>query len=554
MTFKHSAMKGILLFVTSIILLAACKHDSVSSGSSVPEATIDSIFSEWNHPNTPGVAVAVMKNGEVIFKKGYGMANLEYDIPNTSASIFHIASESKQYTAFCIVLLAKQGKLSLDDDIRKYLPYVPDFKEKITIRNLIHHTSGIRDQWQLLAIQGTRLEDVITTDHVLKLVSNQKDLNFKVGSRSLYCNTGYTLMAQIVQKVSGQSFRDFADSAIFKPLGMNDTHFHDDNTELVKGRTYSYELGADKKYVHAPLNYAIVGATSLFTTVEDELKWVHNYETYQVGGKDAVEQMFEQGVLTDGKKLDYAFALDIGEYKGHKAIGHGGADAGYRSYAVRFPDQQLCIAVFCNLGSMGPSDLAHKVADLYLPKKDEPARSEPKPIDKSIFKNFEGYFTSDEGNALRIHDSTKQYVHVFDQETEIQALSDTSFTIFNGYATFYFGKVDKPVSGFRVKLGDELHEFYRYEPKVLTSSEIDEYVGTYGNDELDSRYQIAKVDGKPVLRHSKYPDAVLNVVTKNQFTCGMWWMSNLNFVREGNRITGFEMNGGRVLHLKFRKM
>ncbi|MEP6736665.1 MAG: serine hydrolase domain-containing protein [Chryseolinea sp.] len=519
------------------------------------ESRIDSIFSEWNHPNTPGVAVAVMKDGEVVFKKGYGMANLEYAIPNTSSSIFHIASESKQYTAFCIVLLAKQGKLSLDDDIRKYLPFVPDFKQKITIRNLIHHTSGLRDQWQLLAIQGTRLEDVITTDHVLKLVSNQKDLNFDPGSRSLYCNTGYTLLAQIVQKVSGQTFRHFADSAIFKPLEMKDTHFHDDNTELVKGRTYSYEIGKDKKYVHAPLNYAVVGATSLFTTVEDELKWVHNYETYQVGGRDAVEQMFEQAVLKDGKKIDYAFALDIGKYNGHKAIGHGGADAGYRSYAVRFPDEQLCIAVFCNLGSMGPTDFAHKVADLYLPKEVKvEEKSDTKPVDKSIFKSFEGYFTSDEGNALRIYDSTKQYVHVFDQEVEINSLSDTSFSIFGGYATFYHPKGDKSVSGLKIKVGDELHDYFRYEPKQLTSSEIDEYVGTYENDELDSRYQIAKVNNRPVLRHSKYPDAALNVVTKNQFTCGMWWMSNLNFVREGNKIVGFEMNGGRVLHLKFRKL
>lgn len=548
-------MRVILYAVTFIVTLAACNNARNDNDASRMEARIDSLCAEWNHNNTPGVAVAVMKNDVVVFKKGYGMANLEYDIPNTSNSIFHIASESKQYTAFCLVLLAKQGKLSLDDDIRKYLPFVPDFKQKITIKNLIHHTSGIRDQWQLLSIQGTRLEDVITTDHVLKLVANQKELNFDVGSRSMYCNTGYTLMGQIVQKVSGQSLRQFADSAIFKPLGMKDTHFHDDNTELVKLRTYSYEAGSDRTYKHAPLNYAVVGATSLFTTVEDELKWVHNYETFQVGGKDAIEQMFEQGVLTDGTRIDYAFALNIGEYKGHREIGHGGGDAGYRTYAVRFPDDKLSIAVFSNLGSIDATELTHKIADLYLPAiREEEKKAETKSVDKTAFRNVIGYFTSSEGYALRIHDSTKQYVHLFNQDAEIQSVSDSSFSIFGGYATFVFDKSDKPVTGFKVKLGDEIREFYRYEPLTSSSLRIDEYVGTYENDELDSRYQIAKVDGKLVLRHSKYPDASLTAVTKDQFTCPLWWMSNLNIMRDGSKIAGFEVNGGRVLHLKFRKV
>lgn len=548
-------MRAILIISSCLIMLSACNKANEGHSSSALAPRIDSIFAEWNHTNTPGVAVAVMKNGEVVFKKGYGMANLEYDIPNTSASIFHIASESKQYTAFCLVLLARQGKLSLDDDIRKYLPYVPDFGQKITIKNLIHHTSGLRDQWQLLSIQGTRLEDVITTDHVLKLVTNQKELNFPVGSRSLYCNTGYTLMAQIVEKVSGQSFRHFADSAIFKPLGMKDTHFHDNNTELVKMRTYSYEPEGDKKFIHAPLNYAIAGATSLFTTVEDELKWVHNYETFQVGGKEAIEQMFEQGVLTDGTKIDYAFALNMGEHKGHKAIGHGGGDAGYRTYAVRFPDEQLCIAVFSNLGSVDASELANKVADVYLPSQaNDEIKPEAKSVDKTVFKNCVGYFTSEEGHAFRIHDSTKQFVHMFNQDAEVQSLSDTSFSIFGGYATFAFTKSDKPVNGYKVKLGDETRDFYRYEPITLSSSEIDAYVGTYESDELDSRYQIVNVDGKAVLRHSKYPDAPLTAITKDQFTCPRWWMDNLNIVRQGSKVVGLEVSSGRVLRLKFRKV
>ena len=208
-------------------------------GQNLPDSVtrkIDSLFSRYT-TTTPGCAVAIIKNREIVLKKGYGMANLEYNVPITPSSIFHIASESKQYVAFCMLLLEQQGKLSLDDDIRKYLDYVPDFGKKITIRHLIHHTSGLRDQWQLLANAGWQLDDVITQEHIIKLVSKQKALNFEPGEEQLYCNTGYTLMAEIVKKASGLSLREYTDKYIFKPLEMNNTHFHDNYREIVPNRT-----------------------------------------------------------------------------------------------------------------------------------------------------------------------------------------------------------------------------------------------------------------------------------------------------------------------------
>ena len=208
----------------------------------LPDSTtrkIDSIFRFYTS-TTPGCAVAVTLNGAVIFQKGYGLANMEYAVPVTPNTIFHIASESKQYVAFCMLLLEKEGKLSIDDDIRKYLDYMHDFGQKITIRHLIHHTSGLRDQWQLLVNAGWQLDDVITQEHIVKLVSKQKALNFNPGEEHMYCNTGYTLMAEIVKKVSGLTLRQYAEKNIFQPLGMKDTHFHDNYTELVPGRAYSY--------------------------------------------------------------------------------------------------------------------------------------------------------------------------------------------------------------------------------------------------------------------------------------------------------------------------
>jgi CubicO group peptidase (beta-lactamase class C family) len=516
---------------------------------------IDGLFKHWDNSNSPGAAVAVLKDGEVIFKKGYGMANLEYGIPITPSSVFHIASESKQYTAFCIVLLAQEGKLGLDDDIRKHLSYVPDFGKTITIRQLIQHTSGLRDQWQLLAISGQGLDDVITQQHVVKLVERQRALNFDPGSQQRYCNTGYTLLAEIVKSVSGMTLREYADEKIFKPLGMTSTHFHDDNREIVIGRTYSYDSLNNGRFVNSPLNYATVGATSLFTTVEDELKWLQNYETGQVGGMKAVEQMYEQTVLTDGRKLDYAFAINIDTLNGHVAIGHGGADAGYRTYAVRFPEEKLAIVVFSNLNRFNPTAMARKIANLYLPDKGEAQQTKEYAADKAVFPLYKGSYISEEG-PLDVLDSGSLFLKYGEQSYPLTPLSDSTFSVWGGYAIITFARNgNSAVNNFTFKTKDQKTIYNRYEKRKLPDNEMQKYVGTYESDELETRYQIAFEGGKLTLRHRKYTDVDLKIITAEQIMTPHWWMDNLIFSHDpkGN-VTGFEVNGGRVLHLKFRKI
>src|SRR5688572_30604534 len=541
-----------LTFILCFALLFSCEDKSADRTSQ----KIDRLFRYWDNPNSPGAAIAVIKDGQIVFKKGYGMANLEYNIPITPSSIFHIASESKQYTAFCIVLLAQEGKLSLDDDIRKYLPYVPDFGKTITIRHLIHHTSGLRDQWQLLAIGGQAIDDVIKQEHVIRLVEKQRDLNFEPGSRSLYCNTGYTLLAEIVKKISGKSLREYADEKMFKPLGMENTHFHDDNTEIVKGRTYSYDSIGKDKFANSPLNYATVGATSLFTTVEDEAKWLNNYETGKVGGNDAVNQMYQQVILNNGKKLDYAFAIVIDSLKGYQRIGHGGADAGYRTYAVRFPEEKLCIVIFANLGQFSPYDMATKVAELYLPKRGSSKKTIAKTkikSDGSLYKFFKGSYCTQEGK-LQIVDSTNLYIKFGAQAFVLNPLSDTSFSLFDGYAKLIFTKNKQPSDKFLFVTNEDEVVYTRSEKPVLTNGALTAYVGTYVSNELDAQYDIVKDSGKLVLRHRKYPDVSLEAITVNQFSTPHWWMSNIIFKRNlKGEIVGFEVNCDRVLHLEFQK-
>ena len=546
-------MRSLAIAVLVLLIASACEQTKNKS----VESKIDSLFHEWDNRTSPGAAVAVVKDGNVVFKKGYGMSNMEYDVPITPSSIFHIASESKQYVAYCIVLLAREGKLDLDDEVRKYLPYVPDFGKKITIRQLIYHTSGLRDQWQLLAIGGQALEDVITQQHIIKLVEKQKELNFEPGSRMLYCNTGYTLLAEIVRKVSGKSLRVFTDERIFKPLGMAHTHFHDDNTEIDKNRTYSYDKTDSGKFINSPLNYATVGATSLFTTVEDEIKWLLTYETGTVGGMDAVNQMYQQCVLNNGRKLRYAFGIAVDSAKGYLRVGHGGADAGYRTYAVRFPEERLGIVVFSNLGNFNPTDLAMKVAAFYLPeRKDAATPKSSYKIDSALLPLFAGKYTSDEEGPLELIDSGRLYLKVNRQFYEMDPLSDSSFSLLNGRLKYTFESRPKaPAKRFVVETPTEQVTFYRIGEIQLTDIQKIAYTGTYESDELEAKYHIALENGKLVLRHRKYPDTGLAPITDSQFSTGHWWMSNLLFMRNKNgEIIGFEVNSDRVLHLKFKKI
>ena len=274
--------KKILLLTLTIAIELTTNVFSQSLSATTIRA-IDSLYNNWNSANTPGCAIGIVRNDSLIYSKGYGMVNLEYDIHNTSESIFHIASVSKQFTAWSIILLARQGKLNLDDDIHKYLAWFPDLKSKITIRNLLNHTSGIRDQWQLLAISGTRLDDVITQDQIVNILSKQQALNFMPGEQYLYSSSGFTMLAQIVKSVTGQTLRQFTDSAIFQPLGMSHTHFHDDYTEIEKNRSYSYSSIDGKHFSNSILNYSTSGATSLFTNVDDMSKWVMNFYGHKSG-------------------------------------------------------------------------------------------------------------------------------------------------------------------------------------------------------------------------------------------------------------------------------
>jgi CubicO group peptidase (beta-lactamase class C family) len=336
-----------------------------------PDARVDRLFAQWDKPESPGCAVGVVKDGKFIYERGYGMANLDYDIPNSPRLVYYIGSDSKQFTAAAIALLQLQGKLNVNDDIRKYVPEMPDYQATygvpVTINLLLHHTSGIRDIYTLMSLAGMRMEDVMPDETMLKLIASQKELNFKPGSEYLYSNSTYWLLGQIVKRVTGKSLRVFADEQIFQPLGMTHTHFHDDPGHVMKWRAMSYEQAPDGIFRISYLqNFDKIGAGGLYSTVEDLQKWDENFYTHKVGG-DALQALIHtRGVLTSGDTITYAFGNEVSTYRGLRTDEHGGSLMGYKAHILRFPDQRFSVIETCNLGSINPGPIARQIAEIYI--------------------------------------------------------------------------------------------------------------------------------------------------------------------------------------------
>ena len=560
------ATRSLILFLILNLLVSAGTFAQALPDSTISK--INKLFALWDKKNSPGCAVAIVRNDSILFAKGYGMANLEYDIPIEPQTIFHMASISKQFTAFAVVLLAKQGKLELDDDIHKYLSWFPDLKEKITIRNLLNHTSGIRDQWQLLAISGTRLDDVITQEHIIKILSKQQALNFKPGEQYSYSNSGFTMLAEIVRSVTGQSLRQFTDSAIFKPLGMANTHFHDDYEEIVKNRSYSYYKTDSVHFANSILSYSNAGATSLFTNLNDMSKWIMNFYTHKVGDQKDIDQLTQKGKLNSGKQLSYALGIVSDTYKGWRQFSHGGADAGYRTSLAVFPDLKMGITVFSNLGDVNAGRKLYQVADLFIPDTTKhKLADEPENIDsgKAVLKDtgaikkFAGNYIADDGFQINFRlNNKKLFADAFGRTFLLLKMTKDSFSLISepGVKFLFSGPASGDTTVFVAFSADEKHLLKKY---IADTSQPDQvlraYAGTYYCPELDCKYGIALKDHHLILTNNKYPDTGLTLAGGDHLVSDFWWMNHLVIIRNSKKeIAGFEVNSGRIMHLQFNKV
>ncbi|MEO8677875.1 MAG: serine hydrolase domain-containing protein [Vicinamibacterales bacterium] len=400
-------MKNTFFACAVAVLLVASNRDAYTQAPPNVEASVDQVFAKWS-TSTPGCAVGVAVDGKPVLTKAYGMADLEHDVRNLPDTIFEAGSVSKQFTAAAILLLAKDGKLSLDDPARKYIPELPDYGTPLTIRHMLHHQSGLRDWGSVEAIAGwPRTTREYTHDHVLDIVSRQEALNFKPGTQYSYSNTGFNLAAIIVSRVSGMPFADFTAQRIFTPLGMRHTSWRDDHTRIVKGRSVAYSASGDGFHTEMPFEN-VYGNGGLLTTVGDLLKWNENFDRPVVGDAALVAQEQEPGKFADGHEGSYAFGLMVGNFRGLRKVDHSGSTAGYRAHLSRFPDEHTSVAVLCNVSSGNATGSANAVAEIYLAGKLKPA---PPPIEPDFtppavllpaatLNEYAGNYWSDEAEVM----------------------------------------------------------------------------------------------------------------------------------------------------------
>jgi CubicO group peptidase (beta-lactamase class C family) len=542
----HRLAAASIVFATSAL---AAQQPADSS-----RTAVDRVFQRWHAKDGPGCAVGVSRDGKTIFQAGYGAAILEADVPITPASIFHVASISKQFTAMSILLLARDGKLSLDDDIRKYLPEIPDYGSPITIRHLLTHTSGLRDQWDLLALARGRFEeDRITEADVLDIVSRQKALNFPPGTEYLYSNTGYTLAGTIVRRVSGKSLRAFADERIFKPLGMMSSHFHDDYTMVVKGRTFAYSPGPKGEWHFSIPNFDTYGATSLYTTVGDLLRWQENFRRPVVGDDALLRTMQTSADLTNSDTTGKALGVTIGTDRGARVIGHGGADAGYRSYTARYPDQGLAIAVACNAAPSDPGSLAAGVAKVFLGRAlvdpPVPVAAATKPSTEALAR-LAGLYVNQTTGAVT-------FVSVKDGNLIVGRTTGPTLVPL-GENRFWFGpqrtEWEFPANGERMVQrftgSPPRHAvtLVRREAAHPSAADLARYAGTYYSDELRATYIVAATDSTLTMRTGTNDPQTVRPGYGDVFL----GFPTTEFVRDqSGAVTGMLVSTGRVRKVRF---
>jgi len=516
---------------------------------------VDELFAEWDKPDSPGCALGIIKDGQLVYQRGYGMANLEHTIPISSTTVFRIASTSKQFTATCIILLAEQGKLSLNDDVRKYLPEMPEYESPITIHHLIHHTSGIRDYLELMELAGMSDQDYYTDKEALEMLTRQKELNFKPGDEYLYSNSGYLLLSIIVTRVSGKSLREFAEEHIFKRLGMKTTHFHDDHRMIVKNRAAGYSPRENGGYKIRMTTLDMVGDGGVFTTIEDLFLWDQNFYHNRVGGKGLINQLLTPGMLNNGEKLNYAFGLAVGDYRGLRLISHGGSFAGFRAQMIRFPEQKLSVICLANLSTVNPTKLCKQVADLYLAKQFKEQKAEFIELSPQDLKDKIGTFRDPKTGTIcevSLKDD-KLTVNLFDTDFQIAPLTKTHFksvgALFDTDVRFERQQQNEPLL-MRVKVeGERPVTYENIQVAAPTLAELEEYVGDYHSDELQFTHKLVLKDGKLYFRHKNAPKKPLSPTLGDMFKVSY---ATIHFIRDHqNKISGFTLSTERARNIRF---
>ena len=526
------------------------------------ENKIDAVFKNIKETD-PGVSIRLLKNNEVIIEKNYGLANLEYQIPISNKTVFHAASVSKQFTAFAILLLEEEGKLSLDDDIRKHIPEMHNFNKKITLKHLATHTSGIKDQHNITRLAGFNLDDIITNQQALDLIYKQKTLNFEPNEQFMYSNSGYALLAEVVARVSKQSFSSFIKEKVFIPLKMNNSLFVDKTGQLVKNKAYSYykENGVYRKDIY---QNSSVGASNLATTTEDLTKWSVNFSTYTVGNKTIFEKMKKLESLNNGKTYGYGLGLFVNKYKGIKKIEHSGLDASYQAYIGWFEKHNMSLVFLSNNGELNGGRIIYKLTGICLDEFAKQPKNSSKKLTKKntivktdlqTLKNHEGFYWNVKdrfSRELRILNGSLNYVGGNGKLTKINPVGKNEYE----FDSKEYTGVKISNSKMNVILDDGYTlSFEKYIPANYNNESIREFKGIYYSEELNTIYTFDTKGNELIAKHQRTGNFKLTAIKNDFFIGNKGSFRNVVFIRNNKKkVIGFKVSSSRAKNIVFKKI
>ena len=544
-------MKKTLLLLLVILLSVSISAQMERSD----ERDIDQLFIDWNVPLHPGGAVGIVQDGRLIYSKAYGLASLEYLVPNTTGTRFNIASVSKQFTAMGIVRLELMGKLSVDDDVRKFIPELPDFGHTVTIRHMLHHTSGMRSLHSMLSLAGWRGDDARTNEDLLRFMLDQRDLNFVPGDEYMYCNTGYILMAILIERLTEENFSVWMKNNIFEPLGLYDTYVEDRYNRVVPNNATSYAGTRERGFAREVEYWGYTGSGNIHSITHDLLKWYRNYYRPQEGWEEAFSRMLTVDSLNDGSSNDYAFGVRVDFYKDEKRISHSGSIGGFRAYSCTFPERELEVVVLTNFSSSSSGGKANAIVDILLDKPaEEVAQFEMKAvnIDPAVFDKYTGTYTVNE-DPDRLIDFIREEEAFFSQFTgqgrvRLSAADRTTFFNNKQQIKIVFEIAEK--NTYTLSQRERTYTGTKTVKYVPTEKDLLEISGDYWSPELRTLYTFTVKEGRLVGYHTRHGEFNLINLKKDEYLCRASFARKFTVRRdEQGRVIGLYVTNSRVRNL-----
>ena len=541
--------------VPAAFVLKACAASPAAGAAQVDPAIaarVDDIFEQWSTETSPGCAVGVTQNGETLLERAYGMADLEWGIPNTPETIFEGGSVSKQFAAAAVNLLVLDGTLSLDDDVRRWVPELPDYGHTITLHHLMTHTSGLRDWGSVASISGWGREDrAHDHDDIVDILSRQTRLNFEPGLEYSYSNSGYNLLAVVVDRASGMSFADFSKTRLFEPAGMTHTQWRDSHRRIVRGRSSAYNRTDDGWEINRPVEY-VHGNGGILTTVRDLGIWNQVLTTGGPWGQEFLALMHKPGVLNDGSEIDYAGGLMLSPLENVQSVTHTGSTAGYRAYLGRFPEQGISIAMLCNASNVSTGGSGGRIARAFLGDavQEESApdyRTESEGFDLQPFVGL--YREPLTGGPLEI---TLREGVLYARSTPLLPLSGSEFQVGSGDRRYVFDRYGSTVVGFRVE--DWQYSDRRYERVTAwtpSATELNAFEGEYRSEDAETTYRVTATEDGLEIWQRPNNTFMVSPVYDDGFQSGG---RIVRFLRDGaGRVTELSLSIGRVYDMRFQR-